>query len=122
MGQISLIVCALMFFWVGAKGFRSGGIKIGVFKANSDPIKGTNHRSFRNCPRDRLPLYRPRLHPSILFRIKQVVPLLNMSSPQRKLCGKESSDPSNSPPCSSPSPFRPFHRPPAWDGSLSVVI
>jgi hypothetical protein len=41
MGQLALIVIALLFFWEGAKGFRSTGIKIGFVKANSEPITGT---------------------------------------------------------------------------------
>jgi hypothetical protein len=41
MVQIGLIVLAVGFFWEGAKGFRSTGIKIGLLKANSEPIVGT---------------------------------------------------------------------------------
>ena len=41
MVQIGLIVLALIFLWEGSKGFRSRGIKIGIFKADSEPITGT---------------------------------------------------------------------------------
>lgn len=41
MVQIGLIALALLLFWEGAKGFRSTGIKIGLLKADSEPIKGT---------------------------------------------------------------------------------
>ena len=41
MVQIGLIVLALLCFWEGAKGFRSTGINVGFFKADSEPIRGT---------------------------------------------------------------------------------
>ncbi len=41
MAQIGLIIAALMLLWEGSKGFRSDGIKLGIFKADSEPITGS---------------------------------------------------------------------------------
>ncbi len=49
MVQIGLTVLALLCFWEGAKGFRSGGIKVGLFKADSQPIKGTKGKVIGSC-------------------------------------------------------------------------
>jgi hypothetical protein len=49
MVQIGLIVMALFFFWEGAKGFRSTGIKFGLAKADAEPIKGTKGRIIGSC-------------------------------------------------------------------------
>jgi hypothetical protein len=49
MVQIGLIVMALLFFWEGAKGFRSTGIKFGIAKAESEPIKGTKGKVIGAC-------------------------------------------------------------------------
>ena len=49
MVQIGLILMALLFFWEGAKGFRSTGIKFGLTKADSEPIKGTKGKVIGAC-------------------------------------------------------------------------
>ena len=49
MVQIGLILLALLFFWEGAKGFRSTGIKVGLFKADSEPIRGTKGKVIGSC-------------------------------------------------------------------------
>jgi hypothetical protein len=49
MVQIGLIVLALLFFWEGAKGFRATGIKFGITKADSEPIKGTKAKVIGAC-------------------------------------------------------------------------
>jgi hypothetical protein len=49
MVQIGLIVMALLLFWEGAKGFRSTGIKFGIAKAGSEPIKGTKGKVIGAC-------------------------------------------------------------------------
>jgi hypothetical protein len=49
MVQIGLIVLALLFFWEGAKGFRSSGIKVGLLTADSEPIKGTKGKVIGSC-------------------------------------------------------------------------
>jgi hypothetical protein len=49
MVQVGLIVLALLFFWEGAKGFRSTGIQFGIAKAGSEPIKGTKGKVIGAC-------------------------------------------------------------------------
>jgi hypothetical protein len=49
MVQIGLILLALLLFWEGAKGFRSTGIKVGFFKADSEPIRGTKGKVIGSC-------------------------------------------------------------------------
>jgi hypothetical protein len=49
MVQIGLIMLALMFFWEGAKGFRSSGIKVGLFRADGEPIKGPKGKVIGSC-------------------------------------------------------------------------
>lgn len=49
MAQIVLIVLALTLFWEGAQGFRSTGIKFGLVKPNSEPIKGTKGKVIGAC-------------------------------------------------------------------------
>jgi hypothetical protein len=49
MVQIGLIVMALFFIWEGAKGFRSTGIKLGIAKADSEPIKGAKGKVIGSC-------------------------------------------------------------------------
>jgi hypothetical protein len=39
--QIALVLFGAFFLWEGAKGFRSCGIKVGLFKADSEPLTGT---------------------------------------------------------------------------------
>jgi hypothetical protein len=40
MVQIGLVLLAALCFWEGSKGFRPTGIKIGLFKADSEPLTG----------------------------------------------------------------------------------
>jgi hypothetical protein len=49
MVQIGLIVLAMLLFWEGAKGYRSTGIKVGLFKADSEPVKGTKGKVIGAC-------------------------------------------------------------------------
>ncbi len=44
MVQLIMILGAGLLIWEGAKGFGPTGIKIGVFKANSEPITGPKAR------------------------------------------------------------------------------
>jgi hypothetical protein len=66
MVQIGLIALALLFFWEGAKGFRSSGIKVGLFKADKRADQGyerEGHRVLCDCRRTDLSLLRPRVPP-----------------------------------------------------------
>jgi hypothetical protein len=49
MVQIGLVVLAKLLFWEGSKGFRSTGIKVGLFKADSEPIRGTRGKVIGSC-------------------------------------------------------------------------
>lgn len=49
MVQLGLVVMALLFFWEGAKGFRSTGIQLGIVKSGGEPIKGTKGKVIGSC-------------------------------------------------------------------------
>ena len=45
MVSLALLLMGALFCWEGYKGFTPTGIRIGIFKANSEPIAGPKGRT-----------------------------------------------------------------------------